>query len=196
MLEKHPTPLNLDVSAVAKVIDAAFECAQICTSCADACLSEDMVAELRYCIRQNLDCADVCGTTARLLSRQTESELTLFWGSLAATIVAGGVGLYITKQIVSPVRRLQKASRQIAGGRYDVGETVSVPGEIGDLSRKSRGLTKATTVKRVPSRPRGNATLGARSPLGSSPGSSEANQVRLRRSQTVLTGWLPRLAQG
>ncbi len=28
------------------------------------------------------------------------------------------------------------------------------------------------------------------------PGSSEENQVRLRRLQTVSTGWLPRLVQG
>ncbi len=74
--------------------------------------------------------------------RRTFSQ-SLFWGSLAATIVAGGVGLYITKQIVSPVRRLQKASRQIAGGRYDVGETVSAPGEIGDLSRSFRDMVEA-----------------------------------------------------
>lgn len=30
-----------------------------------------MVAELRSCIRRNLDCADLCATTARVLSRRT-----------------------------------------------------------------------------------------------------------------------------
>nr|WP_238992263.1 four-helix bundle copper-binding protein [Jiangella ureilytica] len=30
-----------------------------------------MVAELRTCIRTNLDCADICETTARVLSRHT-----------------------------------------------------------------------------------------------------------------------------
>ena len=30
----------------------------------DACLSEDMVDQLRKCIRTNLDCADICDTTA------------------------------------------------------------------------------------------------------------------------------------
>ena len=46
-------------------------CAQACTACADACLSEDSVAELRKCIRTDLDCADICETTARVLSRHT-----------------------------------------------------------------------------------------------------------------------------
>ncbi|HAQ59153.1 MAG TPA: four-helix bundle copper-binding protein, partial [Microbacterium sp.] len=47
------------------------ECAQACTACADACLSEEMVAELTKCIRTNLDCADLCAVTARVLSRHT-----------------------------------------------------------------------------------------------------------------------------
>src|SRR5690606_7137629 len=49
---------------------ACLECAHTCTACADACLSEEMVADLRACIRTNLDCADVCESTARVLSRQ------------------------------------------------------------------------------------------------------------------------------
>lgn len=48
-----------------------FECAQTCTACADACLSEDMVAELTKCIRTNLDCADICAATGNALSRHT-----------------------------------------------------------------------------------------------------------------------------
>src|SRR5690554_5492529 len=47
-----------------------MECAQACTACADACLSEDMVAELTKCIRTNLDCADLCETTG-IVSRHT-----------------------------------------------------------------------------------------------------------------------------
>ncbi|MDP8959859.1 MAG: four-helix bundle copper-binding protein, partial [Actinomycetota bacterium] len=44
---------------------------------ADACLSEQQVAELVKCIRLNLDCADVCETTGRVLSRQTEYDANL-----------------------------------------------------------------------------------------------------------------------
>ena len=49
-------------------IEACFERAQACTACADACLSEDMVAELTKCIRTCTDCADLCDTTGRVLS--------------------------------------------------------------------------------------------------------------------------------
>ncbi|WP_432497434.1 four-helix bundle copper-binding protein [Kineococcus auxinigenes] len=50
---------------------ACIECAQTCTACADACLSEDVVAELAECIRTDLDCADECEATGRVLSRHT-----------------------------------------------------------------------------------------------------------------------------
>ena len=46
-------------------------------ACADACLSEDVVAELTKCIRTNLDCADVCDTTGRVLSRHTGYDANL-----------------------------------------------------------------------------------------------------------------------
>lgn len=88
MLQTHPQPTNLDAAALTSAIDAAFECAQICTSCADACLAEGMVAELRHCIRLNLDCADVCNTTARVLSRQTEPDMSLLRVQLEACVRA------------------------------------------------------------------------------------------------------------
>ncbi|MDH6463620.1 hypothetical protein M2302_003815 [Micromonospora sp. A200] len=71
MLETYPKSINLDRSKLAAAIDALNDCAQACTACADACLSEDMVAELAKCVRTNLDCADICATTARVLSRHT-----------------------------------------------------------------------------------------------------------------------------
>jgi hypothetical protein len=43
----------------------------VCTACADACLGEKMVSDLTTCIRTNLDCADICEATGRVLSRQT-----------------------------------------------------------------------------------------------------------------------------
>ena len=72
MLETYPKDLGgVDQEKLATCIAACFECAQTCTACADACLSEDMVAELTKCIRTNLDCADVCATTGKVLSRHT-----------------------------------------------------------------------------------------------------------------------------
>jgi hypothetical protein len=71
MLGAHPQDLGgIDRENLRECIEACLECSQACTACADACLGEDMVAELRTCIRTDLDCADQCGTTARVLSRR------------------------------------------------------------------------------------------------------------------------------
>ena len=71
MLDTHPWPGNVDRDVLALCIEECFGCAATCTSCADACLSEEMVSELRKCIRLNLDCADICDVTGRVLMRQT-----------------------------------------------------------------------------------------------------------------------------
>jgi hypothetical protein len=71
MLEIYPAEINLDRKKLGQTIDTLIACAEGCTACADACLSEDSVAELTKCVRTNLDCADVCEATARVLSRHT-----------------------------------------------------------------------------------------------------------------------------
>ena len=72
MLKTYPRDLGgVDRNRLQACIEACVECAQVCTACADACLSEKMVADLAKCIRTNLDCADICDTTARVLSRHT-----------------------------------------------------------------------------------------------------------------------------
>src|SRR4029079_9515816 len=50
-------------------IEACRDCAATCIICADACLGEEMVAELRRCIRLDLDCADICTATAGVVGR-------------------------------------------------------------------------------------------------------------------------------
>ena len=74
MLDAHPWPGHVDRDVLARCIEACFSCADTCTSCADACLSEDAVAELRKSIRLNLDCAEICSATGRVLTRQTEYD--------------------------------------------------------------------------------------------------------------------------
>lgn len=71
MLETHPRPITADRTRLGAAIDTLIMCSEACTSCADACLSEEMVASLTRCIRLDLDCADICATTARVLTRQT-----------------------------------------------------------------------------------------------------------------------------
>ena len=50
-------------------------CALFCTSCADACLAEDM--DMRQCIRMCLDTADICTATSRIATRLTAYDATL-----------------------------------------------------------------------------------------------------------------------
>ncbi|GEL48853.1 hypothetical protein CHO01_39690 [Cellulomonas hominis] len=88
MLDTYPATINLDRQLLAMVIDALVACSQACTACADACLSEEMVADLRKCIRSNLDCADSCATTARILSRHTAYDANLTRAHLEACIAA------------------------------------------------------------------------------------------------------------
>jgi hypothetical protein len=84
MLDSHPLPTALDRDLLARCIEECVVCAATCTSCADADLAEPDVQGLVRCIRLNLDCADVCHATWRILIRQTESDLDV----LRATTVS------------------------------------------------------------------------------------------------------------
>jgi hypothetical protein len=82
MLETHPQATPNE--ALARCIQECVGCALACTSCADACLAEEQVHDLVRCIRLNLDCADVCDATGRVLTRQTSFEPQLAQSMLAA----------------------------------------------------------------------------------------------------------------
>lgn len=88
MLETYPRSFNVDPDVLAKAINALVECANTCTQCADACLSEDEVAAMAKCIRTNLDCADVCLAASRVVSRQTEYDANVTRAVLEACIAA------------------------------------------------------------------------------------------------------------
>ncbi len=88
MLQTYPGTMNLDKDLLAKAIDEALTCFQTCAACADACLSEEMVAELGKCIRTDLDCADLCATTVRVLSRHTGYDANITRGQLQACVAA------------------------------------------------------------------------------------------------------------
>lgn len=88
MLRSHPeTYSDPDPALLARVIDACVACEQACTACADACLGEQDLTALATCIRLDLDCADVCRTTAAVLTRHTGLDLALM-RSIAGTCIA------------------------------------------------------------------------------------------------------------
>jgi hypothetical protein len=86
MLDTYPRTFNLDAEQLAAATEALYDCAQACTACADACLSEEQVAELVKCIQLNLNCADVCITAGRALPRQTEYDANLTKALLEACV--------------------------------------------------------------------------------------------------------------
>lgn len=69
LLRTHPKQSTLDGGKLAQATLALAACSGACTFCADACLSEEMVADLRRCIRLNQDCAAICAATASVLVR-------------------------------------------------------------------------------------------------------------------------------
>jgi hypothetical protein len=88
MLDTYPRTFNVDARLLAETIEIIVDCANTCTQCADACLSESDTTALAKCIRLNLDCADVCATTARVVSRQTDYDANVTRPLLDACIAA------------------------------------------------------------------------------------------------------------
>ena len=74
MISTHPDVRGSVNESLVLAIEAAYGCAAVCRICADACLAEEMVADLRQCIRFNLDCSDLCATTGIVASRRTGSN--------------------------------------------------------------------------------------------------------------------------
>lgn len=68
-LAAHPQRDTFDLDELVAAIEAANTCAAVCSVCADADIEEGMV----HCARSCLDCADVCRTTAAILSRPAPS---------------------------------------------------------------------------------------------------------------------------
>ena len=86
MLTAAPQTLTVDAALVAAAIDAANECGVVCSACASACLSEG--EDMAVCVRDDLDCADLCTATARVLARLNRSDKVLTTSLLAACIEA------------------------------------------------------------------------------------------------------------
>jgi hypothetical protein len=88
MLDTYPGAAVLDKQLLTRCIETCLECGQASTACADADLGEQMVADLVRCTRLNLDCADMCQTTARVLTRQTGYDRDLTRAVVQACVQA------------------------------------------------------------------------------------------------------------
>ena len=76
ILDQHPNAKTGSTATIADCIAACNECAAVCTTCADACVAEGKPG-LEACIRLNLDCADLCAATARVLSRSSGTQAAM-----------------------------------------------------------------------------------------------------------------------
>jgi hypothetical protein len=74
IISTHPDVRGNASEALVRCIEECYACAQACIACADACVAEEMVQQLRQCIRLNVDCTDVCLATGALASRRTGSN--------------------------------------------------------------------------------------------------------------------------
>ncbi len=88
MIATHPQVQGSTNEALIRAIELALDCAQTCTSCADACLAEPRVTELTQCIRFNLDCADLCAAVGTVATRRTGSNEAVIQQLLGACELA------------------------------------------------------------------------------------------------------------
>ena len=85
MVSAHPQVEN-ETEELILAARHAMLCSLFCTSCADACVAEDM--DMQQCIRNCLDCADVCAATARLATRRTAQNIEVLRSQLETCIKA------------------------------------------------------------------------------------------------------------
>jgi len=88
MLDTYARSFEAGADDLASAIDALVDCAATCTQCADACLSEGDRMELARCIGLNHDCADVCATASRVISRQAGYDASVTRALLTACLAA------------------------------------------------------------------------------------------------------------
>jgi hypothetical protein len=88
MLQAHPDAISNRIESMTTTLAALAECEQACLSCADACLSERSLDQLRACIRLTLDCASICSVSAQLILRQNDTSGSILHAQLHACSVA------------------------------------------------------------------------------------------------------------
>jgi len=88
IFRSHPASDDQHNELYAEILENLATCVTACTVCADACLAEKNPAHLRNCIRADLDCAEICSATMRVLARNSGTDPQVLHGLLHACIVA------------------------------------------------------------------------------------------------------------
>lgn len=86
MIALHPDVGGNLNETLALAARHAMLCSLFCTSCADACVAEDM--DMTQCIRTCLDCADICAATARIAVRRSGRNVEMLRAQIETCIRA------------------------------------------------------------------------------------------------------------
>jgi len=87
IIETHPQGIKEPKKEVLiNCIQSLFNCGQTCVTCSDACLGEREPEKFRAVIRATADCADICLTTGKVLSRLNDPDFTTIKSQVNACI--------------------------------------------------------------------------------------------------------------
>jgi signal transduction histidine kinase len=105
---------------------------------------------------------------------------TILWGILASTLVATILSVWMSRQIVSPVKKMELASRRISEGRYEERLDPKAPGEIGELALSFNAMANALeTIEQKRAELVGNVAHEFRTPLSGLRGYLEGFQDKV-----------------
>jgi signal transduction histidine kinase len=105
---------------------------------------------------------------------------TILWGILASTLVATILSVWMSRQIVSPVKKMELASRRISEGRYQERLNAKAPGEIGELATSFNAMANALeTIELKRAELIGNVAHEFRTPLSGLRGYLEGFQDKV-----------------
>jgi len=120
MILAHPGGLDIDTDALSRCIDECLSCAQACIACADGCIAQDSVTDLRRRIYLCVSCADICETTARIVSWTAEFDRELARATLEACATScnvcghhGEMGMAHCEVCAKACRRCEEACRAL-----------------------------------------------------------------------------------
>ncbi|WP_433413705.1 four-helix bundle copper-binding protein [Microtetraspora malaysiensis] len=79
---------GLSSDVLANAVDTLQECEEVVTACAMGMLGEQDALDMAPAISRDLDCADVVGTTRRVLTRGSGPDISLISAQLEACLLA------------------------------------------------------------------------------------------------------------
>ena len=89
MIQAHPSRTKMQVvDGLGTTLVALLDCAQTCTSCADACIAAEKTRMLMRCIRLTMDCAAICTATTAVLTRAYEPDWRVLHAQLQACMLS------------------------------------------------------------------------------------------------------------